>query len=223
MNISMGFAAPMGVLAAVVGGACWSHVGAEAPAPPRMKAEAFPEALLTPVLGVESPRDPFRLPGAAEPAKPKPSRNTKPSESLLARIRRALARPVSKSVAVIGRAVDDKRAATRAALKNLPLAGTSVGLDRSVAILAGQVYAEGETIAGLDASHGHVVLAQVRPAEVVLRSAAGDVVVGFPGHGTASASSAVRPNAKPPAAAAKRPASRKKAATTTPTMKGNPR
>jgi hypothetical protein len=184
MNISLGTIIPPSAVLAVAGWSCWTIVGASVPPPAKPKPVESAAGLLEPELGTLAERDPFALPGEPEPdVKKAGAAAAKPEESTAAKLRRMMADVNKRLLAV--RAAEAKKAAERAAardrLAHIPLAATSIHGDRRTAILAGHVYAQGETLHGTEATLGPVVLADVRPDGVTLHAAAaGNVAVEFP-------------------------------------------
>jgi hypothetical protein len=203
MSISAKTVVPPAVVLAVAGWSCWTVVEASAPPPAKPKPLESAAGLLEPELGTPTERDPFALPGEPEPETKGGAAKGKAEvvESPAARLRRLMADINARLLAV--RAAEARRAASRDRLAHLPLAATSIHGDRRTAMIAGRVYAQGETIEGTDPALGPVVLAEVRPRDVLLRSAAGDVEVKFP-EGSARSAFASRHVAPVPAAAAKR-------------------
>jgi hypothetical protein len=220
MSISAGSVVPPAVVLAVAGWSCWTIVEASAPPPAKPKPVESAAGLLEPELGTPTERDPFALPGEPEleMAKGVTAKGAaKAPESPAARLRRLMADLNARLLAV--RAAEARRAASRDRLAHLPLAATSIHGDRRTAIIAGRAYAQGETIEGTDPALGPVVLAEVRPRDVLLRSSAGEVTVGFPETSGRSAFASRRPATAAPAAAAKRP----RAAGGTVTLRGKAR
>ncbi len=207
MSISAGSVVPPAVVLAVAGWSCWTIVEASAPPPAKPKPVESAAGLLEPELGTRTERDPFALPGEPEPESKAVAANGKGKaeavESPAARLRRLVADLNARLLAV--RAAEARRAASRDRLAHLPLAATSIHGDRRTAIIAGRVYAQGEAIEGTDPALGPVVLAEVRPRDILLRSAVGEVVVGFPETSVRSAFASRRPASAAPAASARRP------------------
>jgi hypothetical protein len=206
MSISAGSVVPPAVVLAVAGWSCWTIVEASAPPPAKPKPLESAAGLLDPEFGTLTERDPFALPGEPEPeakgVAAKAKGKAEVVESPAARLRRLLTDLNARLLAA--RAAEARRAASRDRLAHLPLAATSVHAHRPTAIIAGRVYAQGETLEGTDPALGPVVLAEVRPRDVLLRSSVGEVVVGFPETSARSAFASRRPAAAAPAAAAKR-------------------
>jgi hypothetical protein len=202
MSISAGSVLPPAVVLAVAGWSCWTIVEASAPPPARPKPVESAAGLLEPEFGPPTERDPFALPGEPEPEMAK-GVAAKAPESPAARLRRLMADLNARLLAV--RAAEARRAATRDRLAHLPLTATSIHGDRRTAMIAGRVYVQGEAIEGTDPALGAVVLAEVRPGDILLRSSAGDVEVRFAESSARSTLASRRPAAAPPAAAARRP------------------
>ncbi len=204
MSISAGSVVPPAVVLAVAGWSCWTILEASTPSAAKPKPAESVAGLLEPELGELTGRDPFALPGEPEPepegvaAKGKAEARETPA----ARLRRMMADVNARLLAA--RAAEAKRAASRDRLAHLPLSATSIHGDRRTAIIGGRVYAQGETIAGTDQALGPVVLAEVRPADVLLRCSVGEVEVKFPESSSRSAH-ASRHAAAAPAAKARRP------------------
>ncbi len=209
MNVSAGTIVPPALVLAVAGWSSWTIFGAAAspPAAAKPKAAESVAALLSPEFGTPAERDPFALPGEREPAaRAAPAVAVRPTESPEAKGRRFLDLVNKKLAARLAatRAAEAKRAAARERLAQLPLSATSVHADRRVAMIGGRAYVEGETIDGTEPSIGPVVLAQIRPREVTVRSSVGPVAVRFTEASLRSTSSSPPPPAAK-AGAARRP------------------
>lgn len=207
MSISAGSVVPPAVVLAVAGWSCWAIVEASASPPAKPKPVESAVGLLEPELGTLTERDPFALPGEPEPEAKAVAANGKGKvekvESPAEKLRRLVADLNRRLLAV--RAAEARCAASRDRLAHLPLAATSIHADRPTAIIAGRVYAQGETIEGTDPALGPVVLAEVRPRDVLLRTSIGDVTVSFPETSVRSAFASRRPASAAPAAATRRP------------------
>jgi hypothetical protein len=190
MNISAGTVVPPALVLAVAGWSCWGIVGATAAKPKPKPAEGVAKLLeFEPVPPAR--HDPFENPAELEPPRPKEARaEAKPIEGPWSVARRRMAELSARLAAA--RAAEAKRRATLATLSRLPLSATSVHAERRTAMLAGRVYVEGETIEGTDPALGPVVLAEVHPRDVLLRSTVGTVAVAF-ADGSDRAASARRP------------------------------
>ena len=227
MNVSPGTLVPPALVLAVAGWSCWSIFGATtAPAPAAKPKPAEGVAkLLEPEFGKSAERDPFALPGEAEAEArgAKVTTSGKPAETPESEGRKLMAGAVARLAAKIAeeRAAEVKRAAARERLAHLPLSATSVHADRRVALIGGRAYVEGETIDGTDPAIGPVILAEVRPREVTVRSSAGPVLVKFSESSPSGrAASALAPA---PAAQAAKKAKKPRQATGVVTLKGKKR
>lgn len=215
MSVSPGTIVPPAVVLAVAGWACWSALGPATAQKPKPKPIESAAALLSPEFGATAGRDPFALPGESEPvaraAVAGPARGkdeSRPESPLQARFRQLLTDLGTRLAAA--RDAETKRAEAREALSRLPLAATSIHGGRRAAIIDGRAYVEGEAIEGTDPELGPVILAEVRAREVVVRSAAGPVVVRFADGAShlasaRSASAPPGPAEAPPAAKDARP------------------
>jgi hypothetical protein len=202
MKISPVAVMPTTCVAAVVVWACWSLVfPTDEPPPTKVKVVEIEAKHLSPDLGAPRKRNPFLLPGEVPPELRKAANGQKP-ESFVERMRRLIKQSVAKAEppgdvkearAREATAIKDAREAkarevtlARTTLAGLKLAATSVHDGRGVAIIGGRAYAEGDTLEATDPTIGPVVLSEVRPGEVTLRSRSALVALRFPETSTPS-------------------------------------
>jgi hypothetical protein len=195
MKISPVAVLPTTCVAAVVTWACWSLAfPADEPPPTKVKVAEIEAKHLTPDLGIARKRDPFLLPGEVAPEMRKAANGQK-VETFLERMRRLYKQSVARVAppkdlketlalealaAKKARDAEDRDTKARTTLAALKLAATSVHDGRGVAIIGGRAYAEGDTLEAIDPTIGPVVLAEVRPGEVTLRSPSVQLALRFP-------------------------------------------
>ena len=144
----LGKVTPIALLLGMVGYCCWPYLaglGIGTAAEGRGKLPEVTAAMLRPALGAPAARDPFALPQAARAAV-----TAKP-----------LAGPAVKAA--------DTGADTAKLLGRLALHATYIHGQRRVAVINGEVYAEGEPLRADGATAAPFVVGSICPHKVLLR------------------------------------------------------
>jgi hypothetical protein len=147
MSERIGKIAPTAIVAAVLAYLCWPYFNESAEAPQQKKENKLPvisQALLSPPAEPVPERDPFKQPG-----------DKKWSAALAAQ---AAKKPAA------ARALPDANP-----LGSQVLGATYIRGDRRLALISGQIYAEGEQLKGQSLSASPLTVARICPDKVLLR------------------------------------------------------
>ncbi|MDG3007709.1 hypothetical protein [Paludisphaera mucosa] len=174
MKDLVGTLVPPMIALAATGWAVWPYLESPVPSPiSRTRVAEISSDSLATVPGRTPDRDPFSFTGSSAADESADATKSGPGG------RAPKARPAD-AILKVGRAEVDILAALPG---KVSLSATSIHDSRRMAVLNGRVYAEGESVQGLDAP-GPVVLAAIHPASVGLRYGGKDVEIAFPASST---------------------------------------
>ncbi len=133
------------------------------------KSHEIPLELLSPDVGSSQARDPFDLKAKQGKAADGTSLTAKKGGAKEADINPESPVAIAAREAATKRAAAEKAAQElRDALKGLVLNGTYVSSKRSVAVISGQLYAEGQPVKPVDGKSKSVVVSKITPHKVVV-------------------------------------------------------
>lgn len=179
MAMTINKMAPSAIVIAAVGYCCWPYLDQPEIRPvvnkEVTKSHEIPLELLAPDVGSSQTRDPFDLKAkqgkaadgsslagknGASKSKDGTTKSTDPESPVAIAAREAAARKA---------AAEKAAQELRDALKGLVLNGTYVSSRRSVAVICGQLYAEGQSVRPVDGKAKSFVVAKISQHKVLLK------------------------------------------------------